>query len=177
MVKIRRTFILTFLFSALFSWALPAQETPRDNGQAEPHQIEGGDPEMLAAFDAARRSVAGLIMRFRELKSQGIYATVKVPVRENGVVEHIWLSDIRFSDGQVHGFLSNTPLELPTWSYGDPISVRLDQISDWMVISNGHLIGGYTLFVIRDRLTGEDRVAFEREVGLIFPPAPVELSE
>jgi len=148
------------------------QDIVRRDGEPEVHMFRTGDPEMAAAFEAARRSVPGLVERLPQLRAAGIYASVKVPVVEGGQVEHIWLSDIRFGEGQVHGALGNTPLNLPSWSLGDPISIPLDRISDWMVVYEDRLIGGYTLFVARNRLQGEDLASFDRQVGLIFPEQP-----
>ncbi len=160
----------------LFVLALPGtaggEEIVRRDGEPEVHMFRTGDPDMAAAFEAARGSVPGLVERLPKLQAAGIYASVKVPVTEGDLVEHIWLSDIRFGGGQVHGALGNVPLNLPSWSLGDPISIPLNRISDWMVIHEDRLIGGFTLFVTRNRLQGEDLASFDRQVGLIFPDQP-----
>lgn len=164
------------LLALMLPSAAPAEEDIllRD-GEPSVYGFEERDPAMAAAIEQARRSVGALVARWSELQAEGVYASVKVPVAEDGEVEHIWLSDISFEDGLVRGRLGNVPIGLPGWSLGDPIAVPLDEISDWMVVRGDQLIGGYSLFVIRNRLQGDDRQAFDRQVGLVFPDSPREL--
>jgi uncharacterized protein YegJ (DUF2314 family) len=42
----------------------------------------------------------------------------------------------------------------------------LEDIFDWMVIDNGHLIGGFTLRVTRESLSSEERAAYDRYIGV-----------
>ncbi|MDJ0945220.1 MAG: DUF2314 domain-containing protein [Kiloniellales bacterium] len=172
MIKGRVLPVLALLLALALPGTAGGQDVVRRDGEPEVHMFQSGDPDMAAAYRAARSSVPGLVERLPKLQAAGIYASVKVPVEEDGQVEHIWLSDIRFGDGQVHGALGNTPVNLPSWSLGDPISVPLNRISDWMVVYEDRLIGGYTLFVARNRLQGEDLASFDRRVGLIFPAQP-----
>ncbi len=172
MIKGRVLPILALLFVVALPGVAGGQDIVRREGEPEVHMFQSSDPDMVAAYQAARRSVPGLVERLPKLQAAGIYASVKVPVVEGDQVEHIWLSDIRFGEGQVYGSLGNTPLNLPSWSLGDPISIPLNQISDWMVVYEDRLIGGYTLFVARNRLQGGDLETFDRQVGLIFPERP-----
>ena len=172
MFKARLLPVLSLLLVIALPGTAGGQEVVRRDGEPEVRMFQSGDPDMVAAFDAARSSVSGLVQRLPKLQAAEIYASVKVPVVEGDQVEHIWLNDVRFDRGQVHGALGNAPLNLPSWSYGDPISVPLERISDWMVVYQDRLIGGYTLFVARNRLQGEALESFDRQVGLIFPDRP-----
>lgn len=164
-----------FLALVLLSATPAAQEILHRDGEPGVVGVEQSDPAMAAAIKQARRSIGALVARWSELQAEGVYASVKVPVAEDGEVEHIWLSDISFEDGLVQGRLGNVPVGLPGWSLGDPIAVPLDEISDWMVVRGDQLIGGYSLFVIRNRLQGDDLRAFDSQVGLAFPDSPREL--
>ena len=175
MTRAAPSLLLALLALFAIAGAPAAQDVLRRDGEPEVHLVEESDPEMNAAIEEARRSVGRLVERWSELQAEGVYASIKVPVAEAGEVEHIWLSDVSFDEGRVHGNLGNAPFSLPSWSLGDPISVPLDRISDWMVVRNGQLIGGYSLFVIRGRLTGDDLESFDRQVGLAFPDRPREL--
>ena len=44
---------------------------------------------------------------------------------------------------------------------GDELHAPVDQISDWMYVEDGKLVGGYTLRVVRDSLTEEQQAAFD----------------
>lgn len=66
------------------------------------------------------------------------------------------------------GTLSNIPADVPGLEHGQRVVVALNEISDWMVVDNGRLIGGYTIRVFRDRLSDQERSEFDRESGLLF---------
>ncbi len=146
-----------------------------DGGSASVYDISTGDPSMNAAIAEARRTAPEFVDRLPELQGTGATVSVKIPVSEDGKVEHIWLANLRYENGQIKGTLANEPVDLPSWSYGDAVSVPLDQISDWMAIQHGELFGGYTLFAIRDGLAGPERRRFEASVGMAFPDEPRSL--
>lgn len=41
-----------------------------------------------------------------------------------------------------------------------------EDVFDWMVIDNGHLLGGFTLRVTRESLAPEERAAYDRYIGV-----------
>jgi len=51
---------------------------------------------------------------------------------------------------------------------GDTIEIRPNEISDWMYIDNGTLRGGSTIRVLRNRMSVEERTAFDAEYGVVI---------
>ena len=147
-----------------------------DDGGSSVQMVSADDPEMNAAIQEARETVGDLVLQLPELQSAGAQVSIKVPVSEGDKTEHIWLANLRYENGLVHGQLANAPADLPSWSYGDPVEVPLERISDWMVVLEGQLFGGYTLFAMRDRMQGDQRRRFEAAVGLDFPEEPLSLN-
>ena len=147
-----------------------------DDGDSSVYMVSNEDPEMNAAMTEARETVQELVEQLPELQSAGAQVSIKVPVSEGDNVEHIWLANLRHENGMIHGNLANAPAALPSWSYGDPVEVPLENISDWMVVLEGQLYGGYTLFAMRDRMQGDQRRRFEAAVGLDFPEEPLSLN-
>jgi uncharacterized protein YegJ (DUF2314 family) len=47
---------------------------------------------------------------------------------------------------------------------GDKIKVRKDTISDWMYVENNRLVGGYTVRILRNRLSLVQRKALDDSV-------------
>jgi uncharacterized protein YegJ (DUF2314 family) len=45
------------------------------------------------------------------------------------------------------------------------VSVRRDEIMDWMYVEDGKLVGGYTIRVQRDSLDMNERAEFDQSVG------------
>ncbi|MDL2303665.1 DUF2314 domain-containing protein, partial [Dysgonomonas sp. OttesenSCG-928-D17] len=69
------------------------------------------------------------------------------------------------------GILDNEPLDKNIgYKYGDTVIVDPQQVSDWLYIDaqTGLTHGGYTFKVIRNRMSPEERAAFDAESGLKF---------
>lgn len=147
-----------------------------DDGDSSVYMVSDEDPEMNAAMEEARETVGDLVLQLPELQSAGAQVSIKVPVSEGDKTEHIWLGNLRYENGLIYGKLANAPADLPSWSYGDPVEVPLEKISDWMVVLDGQLFGGYTLFAMREQMQGDQRRRFEAAVGLDFPEEPLSLN-
>ncbi len=52
--------------------------------------------------------------------------------QEEPVVEHMWINEVYFDGETISGTLINQPNELTNISNGDPVSIPLNQISDWL---------------------------------------------
>jgi uncharacterized protein YegJ (DUF2314 family) len=78
--------------------------------------------------------------------------------------EHIWVKDIEIKNGRYFGVIDNAPTSIPNLKVGDAIEVH--NITDWMYIDNGVLRGGYTIRLLRDRMSAEERKAFDTEYGV-----------
>ncbi len=76
--------------------------------------------------------------------------------------EHIWLSDVVFDGKIFKGTIGNEPLDVKTISFGDQTEVFPTEISDWMIIENNKLKGGYTIRVLRDSMSDNDKAKFDQ---------------
>lgn len=79
--------------------------------------------------------------------------------------EHIWVNNLQFKDGQIHGLLYNDPVAIPEYSFGDPITVYPNAITDWKYVEDGKLVGGYTIRVIFKHLTPAEHEDFAETMG------------
>jgi uncharacterized protein YegJ (DUF2314 family) len=75
---------------------------------------------------------------------------------EGDQLEHIWLADLDFSGERPRGVVANEP-RLPSLKFMQVVEFEPAQITDWMYIEDGYLVGGYTTRVIHDRMTPEER--------------------
>jgi uncharacterized protein YegJ (DUF2314 family) len=124
------------------------------------------DREMNAAMQRARAEVTVFVERLQRPQATDRNFSVKVPLRDGDQVEHFWLDDVRHEDGVFHGTLGNDPELVHGHEYGEPVSVSTKDISDWMFVDHDHLVGGFTIRVIRDRMSPADRAELEK--GLDF---------
>lgn len=147
---------------------------------SEPSRVfmfDNSDPEMQRAYESARaafryfwREVAR--DRRRILPALEL-ACVKAPFSDGlhqvgADVEHMWLSDIDFDGRTVSGTLVNSPNRLRTVAAGDAVSAPLEQISDWMYAVGGTVYGGYTVNLMRSRMSPAERREHDAAWGRDF---------
>ncbi|MDM1384419.1 DUF2314 domain-containing protein [Myroides marinus] len=139
---------------------------------------KGDDPILVEAYKKAqdsfkyfwreltweyRRIVPGL-----DMASVKVAFTQEVEGEDEPVVEHMWIGDVDFDGDVIYGELLNQPNVLTNIEEGEQIGVTLDQISDWMFISQGKTYGGYTVQAMRSVMTEEERAEHDAAWGLDF---------
>ena len=82
--------------------------------------------------------------------------------------EHIWLRDIILKDKKYVGIVANLPDSIKDVKLGDTISIVKNNISDWMYLDKKILRGGYTIRLLRKRMTDIERKQFDLKSGLII---------
>ncbi|MBX7102634.1 MAG: DUF2314 domain-containing protein [Gemmataceae bacterium] len=126
--------------------------------------VPENDKEMNAAMEKARKSIDEFGKVFQERKKEHSDFGVKVAIRDGKKVEHFWVQISKFDGKQFAGKISNDPQIVKTVQAGNKISVDKDKISDWMYVENKKLVGGFTVRVLRDRLSPAERKALDRSV-------------
>jgi len=91
------------------------------------------------------------------------------PIMKNDKVEHIWLTEPSSDEqGNIYGVIGNEPIDVSNISINEKIGITKEYLSDWMIIENGRLIGGYTIRAIREGLKGKELENFDKNLGGIF---------
>ncbi len=116
------------------------------------------DVDMQKAIAQARKTF-GYFWREMTWESRRIVkgldaSMVKVGFSDPGDerVEYMWLVDVDFDGATVFGTLTNEPNFLTSVTAGEMVEVPKDQIADWAYSREGHLYGGFTIDVIRQRM-------------------------
>ncbi len=160
--------------------------------------IDGEDPRMVEAFEHARetfrffwremtweqrRIVPGLQMAavkltFTEEVRPGLLGGLRGKKKaKQTLVEHMWIEDVRFDGTTVSGTLLNDPHDLRSVRAGDAVSAGMDRLADWMYVIDGVAYGGFTVDVIRQGMSDEERAQHDDAWGLDFgEPGEVELT-
>ena len=60
------------------------------------------------------------------------------------------------------------PLDVKTVTFGDQTEVLPSKISDWMIVEDNKLIGGYTIRVLRDRMPDDKKKEFDQNIPFII---------
>lgn len=155
--------ILIILIIFCFISCKNSDKVEREN-QRDIYNVEGTDKEMNAAIEIANKTLtdfnAALLNPEIEVKS------LKVKFQNQTDSEHIWLSNVKFKDGKYSGVLDNEPEYITEHKIGDKVNVDSKNISDWMYIDNGKLFGGYTIKVLRNRMSDAEKKQFDSESGM-----------
>lgn len=122
--------------------------------------VPPSDAEMQLASQQARDSFASFIGQFRKHDPgcsvfivKAFYPDPKIP--RGG--EHLWLTVHSVSDSSATGVITSRPIFITTVKTHDTIEIQLPQLSDWLYVRDGRAVGGYTVQLLRSRMTAEQR--------------------
>lgn len=118
-------------------------------------RVPTGDEEMKCAIERARKELPSVLARFVSGELNDCLFTVKVAVREQNVVEHVWLSVTTFDGNQFSGILDSDLKDLKQVSKGDRITAGMEDVTDWGYVRDGKMFGNYTLRVLLPHMSPE----------------------
>lgn len=133
------------------------------------HILPGEDKEMNTAIENAQNS----LFRFKKaIESRNPdYYNFALKERFNTAdsgSEHIWISEVQYSDHKFYGIVDGTPISTTEVKLGDTIEINPQNITDWMYIDKNIVQGAYTTRVLRKRISKEEREQMDKESGFIF---------
>ncbi|MEO9595361.1 DUF2314 domain-containing protein [Rhodopirellula bahusiensis] len=82
--------------------------------------------------------------------------------------EHMWMMDINFDGRKVEGTLINSPSSLNSVSEGDRVRIPGRQVCDWMYVISGEVYGGFTVDLMRARMSNAERKQHDQAWGFDF---------
>lgn len=137
-------------------------ELGRPNSEPESFDIKNNHARMHRAVLQARKTVGTFITALQHPSPSQQDFEVKKAFRQGNEVEHIWLSDVRFVGNRFQGRVDNTPTKILGLKVGDLVSVNPDEITDWVFIDSGKLVGGYTIRAHYEELSPEQKKQFDQ---------------
>jgi uncharacterized protein YegJ (DUF2314 family) len=158
--------LASLLVLSVFVMAACAKEDgPQPVTQREGEPVVTGfqaeDQEMNAAMRNARDTLAEVEARLSKPPATQQHIGLKGRFAEDGNVEHMWVDDIEITAEGYRGKLGNHPVDIQSIDVGSEVLVKRENVSDWMAIDDGKLVGGFTLRVQRGRMTPEQRADFD----------------
>jgi uncharacterized protein YegJ (DUF2314 family) len=143
------------------------------------HFASDADPEMQRAKENAR---ATFRFFWREVEWEQLrivpaldLSAVKVAFTDSGSatsrsapVEEMWIGDLGFDGSAVRGRLLNAPNWLRTLREGDEVHASPSELSDWMYAIAGRVYGGFTVQVLRARMSQAQRREHDAAWGMEF---------
>jgi len=126
-------------------------------------QVTDTDKAMERAVEHAQRSLGFFMAALRANKPGDTTFEIKKGFVDADRCEHLWINKITYDGKNFHGRINNRPLEVKNVQLGQRVTLGPREVSDWMFLKNGKLMGGYTTRVLYARLSPEDKALFDKE--------------
>lgn len=130
--------------------------------------VNSNDPGMKTAISKARASSGQLIAALAARPPGATDFAIKKMFRDANGTEHIWLTNIHYNGKKFTGEVGNKPEIVQYVKLGEKESVERDEITDWMYVQKGKLMGGYSIRLLRDRASPEERKKMDASVPFQF---------
>jgi uncharacterized protein YegJ (DUF2314 family) len=130
----------------------------RRGGYAPVIGIEPDDPAMQAAVQEARCRWPEFVAAFENRSPDGQgHFTVKAPLGNGERVEYMWLEVTSIENDVIYGILGNEPANIPSLKEGDRVRTTVGEVNDWLMITAGEPVGGFTVKVVMERASKQSK--------------------
>ena len=137
-------------------------------GESPIYLVDAADKEMNQAIKTANQTLKEFNRALENPAPSYSGFALKTRFNTANGGEHIWISNILRIDNNYFGIVDNLPEFSEDVSVGDTIQIKKTNISDWMYLDNQKLRGGYTIRIVRNRMTEQESIQFDAESGIIF---------
>jgi uncharacterized protein YegJ (DUF2314 family) len=127
--------------------------------------VHDSDKAMHQAVHQAQRTLGKFMAALTKPKPGQTGFAVKKRCIEGNKCEHIWLADLHFDGRLLRGKVDNNPVDVKNLRLGQKVTVRPEEISDWMYVENARLVGGYTVRAYYRNLPADQKRRFAENVG------------
>ncbi len=131
--------------------------------------IDDRDRAMRDAVHEARGSVGRFTRAMQARRAGDEHFMIKKAFRQDGRVEHLWLTDLVYTGHRFHGRVDNQPREITGLKLGSYCSANPGEITDWAYLHHGRLVGGYTIRALYARLSPSQQQLLRHEIAFSLP--------
>jgi uncharacterized protein YegJ (DUF2314 family) len=114
------------------------------------------DPEMEAAIAGARAALPRFWQVFDMREHGENDFALKVKITDRKGTEYFWLTELERKDGKLLGTINNDPNIVGSVKLGDRITIPEADISDWLYLRDGKMVGNYTLRVLFKQMPAKE---------------------
>ena len=128
-------------------------------------EVERSDKELERIADNARRALPVFFRNLARPEAGANNFYVKYPVTsDDSVTEQVWLGSIRSRKGLYYGNIANTAK-----SRGKKrVTIDIEQITDWMYIQDGKIIGGRSIKYLLEKIPEPQRSEDQQKILKMF---------
>jgi len=165
--EMKKIINICFLSLLLISCSNKEQKLKRA-GEPDVLYVQESDQEMNAAIKKAKETFSDFQKAFNSRNPDYSNFCLKQEFdTSDGGGEHIWIGDLQLKDDGYYGIVQNTPVDVANVKLGDSVKVSLEKMSDWMYYDRNIVEGGYTVKVLRNHMTDDEKKEMDAE-GLIY---------
>lgn len=165
----KKIFLIGIFSLVISSCENSKRERVQREGESDVIYVENEDNEMNQAIENAQKTFktdfhSALISKNPDFSNFTIKQRFDT---SDGGGEHIWIGDIVFDNGKYRGTVQNEPVNPLNVKIGDEIVVNVDNLSDWMYYDKNIVKGAYTVKVLRETMSDEEKKEMDSQ-GLIY---------
>lgn len=155
----------------LFFFSCNNQDNKKIAREGEPDVtlLTDDDKEMNDVIKLAQSSYPTFLSALENKDSNSCHSfQIKMRFDHPGGGEHIWIDDITIKDKEITGVIANEPVFVASLKLGDTVKIDKTRISDWLYYRDNTAQGGYTIRLLRKRMSPEERSQFDVETENAF---------
>ena len=118
--------------------------------------VEDDDPEMLDAIAQARSTLPAFWQALERPGQGESDFALKVLVTDKAGAEYFWATGIARRGGKILGTIDNDPKIVGSVKLGDRIEISDGDISDWLYMRNGKMVGNRTVRPLLKRMPASE---------------------
>jgi uncharacterized protein YegJ (DUF2314 family) len=150
-----KTLLLSFSLTAVALLGIGcSQKTASSNDPTT--KVDDDDPEMIAAIAKARASLPEFWKKLQNHAGNETDFSLKVRITDKNGAEHFWLGNLEHRDGKIYGVIDNNAEIVANVKLGDRIEIPDADISDWLYMRRGKMVGNYTIRALFKKMTPEE---------------------
>lgn len=127
--------------------------------------VKESDPAMNAAIVEARGTLDEFVARMENPEPGDSDFAIKVAITDPNGTEHFWANNVEVAGPGFAATINNDPDIVRSVRLGQRVRARRGEVSDWMYLSNGRMVGNRTLRVLLTKMSPEEAAAVKRQVG------------
>lgn len=118
--------------------------------------VAGDDKEMTEAIAAARRTLPDFWRTYAAPMGGERGFALKVAIRDGEATEHFWVADLERRNDKILATINNDPDTVSNVKLGQRIEVIEADITDWLYLRNGKMVGNHTVRALFKTMTPEE---------------------
>ncbi|OXB16261.1 YegJ family protein [Flavobacterium reichenbachii] len=136
--------------------------------QPDIYNVQKEDHEMNKAIAEAKKTLPEFYKALENNNPDYNAFAIKVRFDAGNDAEHMWINGLFKKNEDYFGIVDNLPEITQEVKQGDTIKINAAKVSDWMYLDKDELKGGYTIKLLRNRMSEDERIEFDKTSGMLI---------